>query len=64
MSGLIDMDKIGFTLFTGDIVSHDNDVAMSEEFVKFEEQNVFDTFQAEMKNSKGGIVSIRSLFLP
>ena len=58
MSGLVDMDKIGFTLFTGDIVSHDNDVSVSEEYVMFEEQQVFDTFHAEMKNSNGGIVSL------
>ena len=63
MSGLIDMDKIAFTLFTGDIVSHDNDVSVSEEYVMFEEQNVFDTFKAEMKNTKGDIVSLPVLFL-
>ena len=61
MSSLVDMDKIGFSIFTGDIVNHASDNALSEEYVKFEEQNVFNAFNAEMKNKKGGIVSFLSL---
>ena len=50
------MDKVAFSLFTGDIVSNVNNIEMSEELVQFEEQMVFDAFKAEMIDSHGGIV--------
>lgn len=57
------MDNITLTLFTGDVVSHDDDVEMSEVYVMFEEQLVFDAFKAEMVNSRGNIVGHQSMKL-
>lgn len=57
------MDNITFALFTGDVVSHDDDVEMSELYVMFEEQLVFDAFKAEMVNSRGKIVGHQSMKL-
>ena len=56
MKNLVKMDDVSLTLFTGDIVAHDSGSHISEEYVKFEEEEVFEAFKAEMTNSKGGIV--------
>ena len=56
MKNLVKMDDITFTIFTGDIVAHDAGSHISEEYVEFEEKEVFEAFKAEMTNSKGGIV--------
>ena len=55
------MDDIEFSIFTGDIVNHGNDNQLSEDYVKFEEESVFNAFKAEMTNKKGDIVSFPSL---
>ena len=63
MKNLIKMDDVSFALFTGDIVDHVNDVQTSIDYVKFEEEKVFDAFKAEMTNGKGNIVSPSSQIL-
>lgn len=55
------MDEVVFSIATGDIVNHDGDTAQSEEFVKVEEENVFNAFKAEMVNKHGDIVRSFSL---
>lgn len=43
--------KIAFTIFTGDIVSHDNNDQLSRGYVSYEEQVSYETFKAQMGHS-------------
>ena len=55
------MDDVGFSIFTGDIVDHGS--STSEDYIVYEEKQVFDAFLKEMTSSKGKkIVSLESLF--
>ena len=40
--------NLAFTIFTGDIVSHDNDDQLSRAYVEYEEQVTYEVFKAEM----------------
>lgn len=43
-------NDVSFTIFTGDIVSHDNDDQLSRAYVEYEEKVTYDVFKAEMGN--------------
>ncbi|PQE22173.1 Ser Thr phosphatase family protein [Rutstroemia sp. NJR-2017a WRK4] len=51
MDQFINKSSISFTIFTGDIVSHDNDDQISRAYVEYEEMVTYQTFKAQMKNS-------------
>ena len=42
--------NVSFTIFTGDIVSHDNDDQLSRAYVEYEERVTYETFKANMGN--------------
>ncbi|KAF7874876.1 hypothetical protein EAF04_002050 [Stromatinia cepivora] len=51
MDQFINRSNVAFTIFTGDIVSHDNDDQISRAYVEYEEMVTYQTFKAQMKNS-------------
>lgn len=51
MPQLFNMSGIAFSIFTGDIVSHDDDTQLSRAYVEYEETVTFQTFKAQL----GGI---------
>lgn len=51
MDQFINRSSVAFTIFTGDIVSHDNDDQISRAYVEYEETVTYQTFKAQMKNS-------------
>lgn len=51
MDQFVDRSSINFTIFTGDIVSHDNDDQLSRAYVEYEEMVTYQTFKAQMGNS-------------
>jgi sphingomyelin phosphodiesterase len=53
MPNFINVSDITFTIFTGDIVTHDNDDQLSQAYVEFEEEICYNTFKAHL----GTIVS-------
>jgi len=59
MPNLINMSEVTFSIFTGDIVSHDNDDQLSQAYVEYEELIMFQTFKAWL----GEIVSCRCKFV-
>ena len=48
MTQFFDPSKLSFTIFTGDIVSHDNDDQLSRAYVEYEETVTYETFKAQM----------------
>ncbi|MDI1492515.1 MAG: hypothetical protein OHK93_003729 [Ramalina farinacea] len=48
MSQFFDPAKLSFSIFTGDIVSHDNDDMLSRAYVSYEEEVTYQTFKAQM----------------
>ncbi|KAG8528570.1 uncharacterized protein KY384_006257 [Bacidia gigantensis] len=48
MSQFFDPEKVSFSIFTGDIVSHDNDDQLSRAYVEYEERITYETFKAQM----------------
>lgn len=48
MPQFFDPKKVSFAIFTGDIVSHDNDDQLSRAYVEYEEQVTYETFKAAM----------------
>ncbi|KAI9844047.1 MAG: hypothetical protein M1838_002338 [Thelocarpon superellum] len=46
MPQLVNMSTIAFSIFTGDIVSHDNDDQLSRAYVEYEENATYATFKA------------------
>jgi len=42
------MSSVEFTIFTGDIISHDNDDQLSRAYVEYEEEVTYKTFKAEL----------------
>ncbi|KAF2736116.1 hypothetical protein EJ04DRAFT_562712 [Polyplosphaeria fusca] len=46
MSNFFDLDSLSFTIFTGDVGSHDHDDQLSRALIEYEERIMFDTFQA------------------
>ena len=44
-------NKVAFTIFTGDIVSHDNDDQLSRAYIEYEEKVTYEVFKAEMGNT-------------
>ena len=50
MDQFFDKSNISFTIFTGDIVSHDNDDQLSRAYVEYEENVTYAVFKAEMGN--------------
>ncbi|MCJ1458766.1 hypothetical protein MMC28_009140 [Mycoblastus sanguinarius] len=50
MPQFFNVDDISFTIFTGDIVSHDNDDQLSRAYVEYEENVTYAVFKAEMGN--------------
>ena len=48
MSKFISLDDITFSIFTGDIVSHDNDDQLSITYVEYEEKVAYETFKANL----------------
>ena len=51
MSGFFDTSNVSFAIFTGDIVSHDNDDQLSRAYIEYEETVTYQTFKAEMNNT-------------
>lgn len=51
MPQLINKSDVAFTIFTGDIVSHDRDDQLSQAYVEYEENITYALFKAEMGNS-------------
>lgn len=51
MDQFVKRSSINFTIFTGDIVSHDHTDQLSRDYVEYEEQITFETFKAQMGNS-------------
>jgi hypothetical protein len=51
MDQFINRSSIDFTIFTGDIVSHDNDDQLSRAYVEYEETVTYQTFKAQMGKS-------------
>ncbi|MCJ1308896.1 hypothetical protein MMC25_002551 [Agyrium rufum] len=51
MSQFFNPDEVSFTIFTGDIVSHDNDDQLSRAYIEYEETVTYQTFKAQMKNT-------------
>ena len=51
MDQFVDRSSIKFTIFTGDIVGHDNDDQLSRAYVEYEETVTYQTFKAQMGNS-------------
>ena len=54
MPQLIDMSKVAFSIFTGDIVSHDKLDQTSQAYIEYEENVTYSTFKAGL----GEIVSV------
>ena len=50
MPQFFDLKDVSFTIFTGDIVSHDNDDQLSRAYVEYEENVTYAVFKAEMGN--------------
>ncbi|KAL9132004.1 MAG: hypothetical protein Q9217_000214 [Psora testacea] len=48
MSQFFDRSKVSFAIFTGDIVSHDNDDQLSRAYVEYEERVTYEVFKAWM----------------
>ncbi|KZF23874.1 Metallo-dependent phosphatase [Xylona heveae TC161] len=46
MDKFIDRSTIDFTIFTGDIISHDDDDELSRALVKYEEKTAYETFKS------------------
>lgn len=51
MDQFVNRSTVEFTIFTGDIVSHDNDDQISREYVEYEETVTYQTFKAQMGGS-------------
>ena len=51
MDQFIDRSRINFTVFTGDIISHDNTDQLSRAYVEYEEIVTYETFKAQMGDS-------------
>lgn len=51
MPMFFDTSNVTFALFTGDIVSHDNDDQLSRAYVEYEERVTYETFKAQMNNT-------------
>jgi sphingomyelin phosphodiesterase len=45
MHDFLNMLAIGFSIFTGDIVSHDPDDLQSRDYVPYEEETSYNTFK-------------------
>jgi sphingomyelin phosphodiesterase len=54
MPQFINMSELAFTIFTGDIVSHDNDDQLSQAYIEYSEMITYQTFKANL----GNIVSL------
>ena len=50
MPQFFDLKDVSFSIFTGDIVSHDNDDQLSRAYVEYEENVTYAVFKAEMGN--------------
>ena len=50
MPKFVNMSDIAFSIFTGDIVSHDNDDQLSQAYVAYSEEITFQTFKANLGN--------------
>lgn len=51
MDQFVNRSSIEFTIFTGDIISHDNDDQLSREYIEYEETVTYKTFRAQMGGS-------------
>jgi sphingomyelin phosphodiesterase len=50
MPQFFEMSNVSFTIFTGDILSHDNDDQISREYAEYEETVTYQTFKAQLGN--------------
>ena len=50
MPQFFNMSSIDFSIFTGDIVSHDNDDQLSRAYIEYEETVTYQTFKAQLKS--------------
>ena len=50
MPQFFNLSSISFAIFTGDIVSHDNDDQLSRAYIEYEETVTYQTFKAQMGN--------------
>jgi sphingomyelin phosphodiesterase len=51
MKMFFDTSNVSFAIFTGDIVSHDNDDQLSRAYVEYEEKVTYETFKAMMNDT-------------
>jgi len=61
MHNFVDMSDISFSIFTGDIVSHDPFDQLSRAYVEYEEEVTYQTFQAWLGNIVTQLVSSADL---
>lgn len=66
MKQFVDPADVAFSIFTGDIVSHDGQTHVSIDYVSYEEEKVYDMFKVEMPNvvSPPAALSLPTLLLP
>ncbi|KAH0836040.1 sphingomyelin phosphodiesterase [Fonsecaea pedrosoi] len=50
MHQFFNLSSVSFTIFTGDILSHDNDDQISREYAEYEETVTYQTFKAQLGN--------------
>ena len=51
MGQFFNKSETAFAIFTGDIVSHDNDDQLSRAYIEYEERVTYEVFKAEMGNT-------------
>ncbi|KAK5099176.1 hypothetical protein LTS08_005755 [Lithohypha guttulata] len=51
MPQFFDISNISFSIYTGDIVSHDKDDQLSQAYIEYEETIAYDTFKAALDNA-------------
>lgn len=50
MPDFVNMSAFAFSIFTGDIISHDPDEWLSRAYVEYEETVTYETFKAALGN--------------
>lgn len=50
MANFVNLSDIAFSLFTGDVISHDDKDQQSRAYVEYEETVVYETFKAHLGN--------------
>ena len=58
MHAFLNMSSIGFSIFTGDIVSHGPDDQQSQDYVSYEEETSYNTFKVQLGDIVSTILSL------